>query len=502
VTAPLPRRPLQFSADIAGRRQPLPEKVLQFGEGNFLRAFVDWMLERMSRAGLFHGAAVLIQPLPHGNAGLINEQDGLYTVALRGLHQGQTVDSRELVSSVTRCIDPYADFAGFLRCGLNPDTRFVVSNTTEAGIRLDPADAPDARPAASFPAKLTQLLHARFRHFDGDPARGWIMLPCELIERNGDALRQAVADTARRWQLEPAFLDWLDSACRFVDTLVDRIVTGYPTEDAPRIHAEIGWDDRLLVAAEPYHSWVIGTREGLEEELPLRRAGLDVVWTDDVAPYRDRKVRILNGTHTMAAAIGRLAGLATVSDCMADIQIRGFLAATLAEEILPTLRLPAAELDAFTQSVFERFRNPFLRHRLDDIALNSTSKFRTRLLGAVEDQQRACGRPPRRLTFALAAVIASCRAAGADRVTTPDDTAPLPVRDEPAALHALHAAWSGHVRGPLAPAVARAVVAPLLGDASLWGSDLAASLPGIDEAVATHVAAICTTGVRAALAAV
>jgi tagaturonate reductase len=204
----------------------------------------------------------------------------------------------------------------------------------------------------------------------------------------------------------------------------------------------------------------------------------------------------------MAAAIGRLAGLATVSDCMADIQIRGFLAATLAEEILPTLRLPAAELDAFTQSVFERFRNPFLRHRLDDIALNSTSKFRTRLLGAVEDQQRACGRPPRRLTFALAAVIASCRAAGADRVTTPDDTAPLPVRDEPAALHALHDAWSGHVRGPLARAAARAVVAPLLGDASLWGSDLAASLPGIDEAVATHVAAICTTGVRAALAAV
>lgn len=501
MTAPLPRRPPQFPADAAARRHALPERVLQFGEGNFLRAFVDWMLERMNRAGLFRGAAVLIQPLPHGNAGLLNEQDGLYTVALRGLHEGRTIDSRELVSSVTRCIDPYTDVAGFLGCGLNPDTRFVVSNTTEAGIRLDPADAPDARPAASFPGKLTQLLHARFRHFHGDPARGWIMLPCELIESNGDALRAAVAHTARRWRLEAAFLDWLDSSCLFVNTLVDRIVTGYPAEDAQRIHEEIGWHDRLLVAAEPYHSWVIGAHGSIQDELPLERAGLDVVWTTDVAAYRERKVRILNGTHTIAAAVGRLAGLGTVADCMADEQVRGFLEAALTEDILPTLRLPPAELGAFTRSVMERFRNPFLRHRLDDIALNATSKFRTRLLPAAEQRQRDRGLPPRRLAVALAAVIASCRGAGAGGGDTSDDALSLPVRDEPAALRVLRAAWSGRAHGPLDPAAARGIVAPLLGDASLWGSDLRVALPGLEELVAARLSAITTDGIRAALAA-
>jgi len=500
VTSPLPRLPPQLSARAAARRHDLPERVLQFGEGNFLRAFVDWMLERMNQAGLFHGAAVLIQPLPYGNAGLLNEQDGLYTVALRGLQEGRTIDTRELVSCVTRCVDPYADFAGFLRCGLNPDTRFVVSNTTEAGIRTDLADAADARPAASFPGKLTQLLHARYRHFHGDPARGWTMLPCELIETNGDALRAAVVDTARRWRLEAAFLDWLDSACVFANTLVDRIVTGYPADDAPRIHAEIGWQDRLLVAAEPFHAWVIGAQGSIEKELPLAQAGLDVVWTADVAPYRERKVRILNGVHTIAAAIGRLAGLRTVADCMADGEVRMFLESAIAEEIRPTLRLPATELDAFTRSVLDRFHNPFLRHQLDDIALNATSKVRTRLVPAIADRQRACGRPPRRLALALAAVIASGRAANADTGHTPHGPAALAVRDEPAALRALHAAWSGRTHGPLDPASARAVVAPFLADASLWGSDLTEAIPGIEELVAAALSAITIGGIRAALA--
>ena len=501
MTTPLPRRPPHLTSEAAARRRELPETFLQFGEGNFLRAFVDWMLERMNRAGLLHAGVVAVQPIPDGKAPLINEQDGLYTVALRGIHDGGTVDTRELVSAVTRCVDPYADPSAFLELATNPVTRFVVSNTTEAGIRIDPADTPNARPAHSFPGKLTQLLHERFRHFHGDPARGWVMLPCELVERNGDALRQAVTDTATRWKLSPAFLEWLGTACIFTNTLVDRIVTGYPAEDAARIHQDIGWDDRLLVAAEPYHSWVIESPRPLEAELPLLRAGLEVVWTADVTPYRERKVRILNGAHTLCALVGHLAGLDTVADCMADDQLRTFLEASVSEEIVPTLLLPPSDLAAFMRSVFERFRNPFLRHRLLDISLNSTSKFRTRLLPALQ-HHASRGPLPSRLTVSLAALLVFFRAdtIADGALACSRDGAVYPGRDEPVALQAFRAAWSGRAHGPLEPAAARDIVRAILGDARLWGEDLTRSLPGIDVAVSWHVAAICSEGIRDVLA--
>lgn len=477
-----------------------PERVIQFGEGNFLRAFVDWMLERMNAGGLFGGRAVLVQPLAVGAARAINAQDGLYTVVLRGLAGGALVDSRELVSAVSRCLDPYADFDEFIRCAANPDLRFVVSNTTEAGIRTDPADAPDARPSPSFPGKLTQLLFARYQLTSGDPARGLVMLPCELIERNGDALAQAVRETARRWDLPGGFLRWLDQACLFTNTLVDRIVTGYPREDAPALADALGYRDDLLVAGEIFHSWVIESPRPLEAELPLGAAGLNVTWTSDITPFRERKVRILNGAHTMTVLAAFLAGLDTVRACMEDELVRGYMERGLEEEIIPTLTLPPEELRAFARSVIERFRNPFIEHQLLSIALNSVSKYKARILPAVRDHLRLTGRLPPRLTFALAALIAFYRGrelrdgaligrrAGAD----------YRICDEPAVLEVLRAAWAAAGERPDAAAYL-ALARTILARADFWGGDLTQSLPGLDTAVAGHLFVFGTAGARAAL---
>jgi tagaturonate reductase len=320
--------------------KPLPERVLQFGEGNFLRAFVDWMIARLNARGLFGGRVVLVQPIAAGMAREVNAQDGLYTVILRGLADGRIVESREVVSAVSRCVDPYQDFDAFIACAANPDLRFVVSNTTEAGIRTDPADAVDARPSPSFPGKLTQLLHARFIATGGAPDKGLVMLPCELIERNGDVLARAVTETAARWGLGDGFARWLREACVFTNTLVDRIVTGYPKDEAAELSSQLGYDDELLVTGEVFHSWVIESPLPLDGELPFAKAGLDVTWTADMTPYRERKVRILNGAHTMTVLAAYLAGKETVRECMDDPLIRNYMERGIEQEILPTLSLP------------------------------------------------------------------------------------------------------------------------------------------------------------------
>jgi tagaturonate reductase len=501
VAATRPRLPrLDARLHGAPAATALPERVLQFGEGNFLRAFVDWMLHRMNTRGLFGGRAVLVQPIPQGMAAALNAQDGLYTVILRGLEAGQVRESREVVASVSRCLDPYRQYDAYLRCAENPDLRFVVSNTTEAGIRVDPDDLIEARPPRSFPGKLTQFLHARFQHFAGDPARGLVMLPCELIERNGDSLKEAVLETARRWRLPQAFTAWLNSACVFANTLVDRIVTGHPRDESAALCEALGYEDALMVAGETFHSWVIQAPPSLRQELPLTEAGLNVTWTDDVTPYRARKVRILNGAHTMTALAAYLAGKETVLDCMEDDVIRDFLQRGINEEVLPTLTLPPAELAAFAAAVSERFRNPFIKHHLLSIALNSVSKYRARILGTVVDYTRLRGALPPRLTFALAALIAFYRGDEIDEgaLIGRRQGAPYRIQDDPPVLAFFRQVWAeGGDAGNaqvLLPLVRR-----VLANADLWGEDLTVALPGLDSAVAAHLAAIRTVGARAAL---
>ena len=475
----------------------LPEKVLQFGEGNFLRGFADWMIDRLNRDGLFGGRIVVVQPIATGMVGEINRQGGLYTLLLRGVQDGEVVEQQELIGSVSRGIDPFTDYDAYLACARNPDLRFVISNTTEAGIACDPSDRVTDRPAASFPGKLTALLLERWRHFGGDPARGLVIIPCELIERNGDQLRHCVLQTADAWSLEPGFREWVERVNIFANSLVDRIVTGYPREEAAEICERLGYQDVLLDAAEVFHAWAIEAPETVAEELPFARVGLDVIWTENVTPYRDRKVRILNGAHTMTVLAAYLAGKDTVKECMNDPAISEYLRRGLYEEIIPTLDLPREDLESFARAVLERFSNPFVRHELLSIALNSASKFRARVLPSIHEYARRAGGPPRRLTFSLAALLAFYRGTelrdGA--LVGQRGTNEYPIRDDAPVLELFRAAWSEYERSRDAGRVVRSV----LGEESIWGEDLNA-FPALSETVAAHLEAIIHDGVAAAMA--
>ena len=487
----------RFPSDVLVQpRRRLPQKILQFGEGNFLRAFVDWMVNRMNARGLFNGSVVVVQPIPQGMVDALNKQDGLYTVLLRGIQDGRAIEEKEIVTSVSRGLNPYTDFAGFLQCAENPDVRFIVSNTTEAGITFSDRDRPTDRPPASFPGKLTAFLYHRYRHFRGAAAQGCAMLPCELIERNGDNLKKTVLQTARLWELDPAFLDWLENHNEFTNTLVDRIVTGHPKDEFAALTATLGYHDELLDAGEIFHSWVIESRGNLAGELPLAQAGLDVVWTSNMTPYRDRKVRILNGAHTMLALAAYLAGKNTVGECMADGLLRGYVEKALAEEIIPTLDLPKDDLLRFAAAVVERFANPHIKHYLLSIALNSTSKYRARVLPSVLEFQKRTGTLPLRLCFGLAALIAFYRGKDIlegvlvgkrhqEEYRIVDDR---PVLDFFADLWRAHASSND----------ARALVTSVLANSAMWGQDLNA-LPGMTDAIVTCLTAILDTGVISAL---
>ncbi|HET8656066.1 MAG TPA: tagaturonate reductase [Longimicrobiaceae bacterium] len=491
--------PPELHVDREHLKRERPARVLQFGEGNFLRGFVDWMIDHLNRDGLFDGGVTIVQPIEQGMVGRINAQDGLYTLVLRGMREGRVVEQKELIGAVRGGIDPYTNYDAFLAAGRDPELRFVVSNTTEAGIAFDPSDRATDRPAASFPGKLTALLHERWRHFGGDPARGLVIIPCELIERNGDNLRRCVLRTAEAWELEPAFRAWVEDANVFTNTLVDRIVTGYPREEAPQIEAELGYRDDLLDTGEIFHAWVIEGPAELADELPFSRAGLNVVWTDDVTPYRDRKVRILNGAHTMMVLAAYLAGKDTVKECMDDPAISDYLRHGLYDEIIPTLDLPRADLESFAAAVLERFANPFVRHELLSISLNSTSKFKARVLPSVEEYLKRRGEPPRRLSFSLAALIAFYRGTeirdGA--LVGHRGSQEYPIRDDAPVLEFFRGVWSDYDRSEDAGRVATAVLAR----ASLWGQDLTALPGGFAELVAADLRKILDSGAEAAMAA-
>ncbi|HEY0945863.1 MAG TPA: tagaturonate reductase [Opitutaceae bacterium] len=491
----LASKPAALSRLIRGPRKKRPETILQFGEGGFLRGFVDWMIHRLHEAGLYEGGIVVVQPLPTGLIGALNEQDGLYTQILRGLQHGHMVEEREVVAPISRGIDPHTNFGAYLACAHNPDLRFIVSNTTEAGIACHPSDLPSDQPPRSFPAKLTRFLLERFNTFLGASDKGLVMLPCELIEYNGANLRRCVLETAAKWQLSPAFVRWVEQHNVFCNTLVDRIVTGYPRDEAAALTQSLGYEDKLLNTGEVFHSWVIEGPASLAAELPLTRAGLNVVWTDDYKPYRDRKVRILNGAHTMTVLAAYLAGKDTVKDCMDDPVISRFVARGLSEEIIPTLDLPRADLETFAAAVSERFSNPHVQHPLLSISLNSTSKFVARVLPSLKTYLTRQGTLPKRLSFSLAALIAFYRGTELREgalIGHRSRKEEYRVQDSPAVLEFFRTQWSA-AAAPVPP-----VVQAVLGNSSIWGEDLNA-IPGLTRAVTTYVEAIVTKGAAAVL---
>ena len=308
-----------------------PERVLQFGEGNFLRAFVDYFIDVLNEKTDFNGKVVLCQPIEQGLSDMINDQEGLYTLFLRGQENGEKVNNKRVISSVSRCLNPYKEFDKLMECAANPDIRFIVSNTTEAGIAYDPSCKLEDKPASSFPGKLTQLLYERFQK----KLPGFIILSCELIDRNGDELLRCVKKYIEQWGLSDEFLSFVENENVFCSTLVDRIVPGYPRAEADAICEELGYKDNIIDTAEVFGAWVIEGPQSIKEEFPVEKAGLPIIVVNNVDPYKKRKVRILNGAHTSMIMGAYLAGQDIVRDCMKDEVIKGYMNKVLYSEIIP-----------------------------------------------------------------------------------------------------------------------------------------------------------------------
>ncbi len=369
----------------------MKEKVIQFGEGGFLRGFVDWMLQIAVDEAGFDGSVVVVQPIENGMCDLLAAQNCEYTHICRGV---EGVDVKK-ISVLSRCVKPYDDFDTYLALAENPDFRFIVSNTTEAGICFSDADKETDVPPATFPAKLTLLLKKRYDL--GLP--GFVFLPCELIDKNGQKLKECILSYAKFWGFESGFTTWIENDNIFCNTLVDRINTGYPKDE------EIAGDDKMLNTSEYFHLWVIEGYAKLFNEIPFDKCGLNVILTDELEKYRTRKVRILNGAHTSMVPYALLQGLDTVKSCLDDEVMSAFLKKCVFEEIIPTLDLPEDELLSYANSVMSRFSNPYIKHYLSSIALNSVSKFKVRVLPSLEEYIVRFGKMPENLIFSFAKLI-------------------------------------------------------------------------------------------------
>lgn len=409
-------------------------EIIQFGEGNFLRGFVEWIVQRMNAEIGFNASIIVVKPRPGHSMERLKAQDYRYHVNLQGLQNGQAIDTTEEISCISAAINPYEEHTAFLALAERPNARFIVSNTTEAGIFFDPTCRLSDTPPSSFPAKLTQLLYHRFRTFGNERSKGFIILPCELIFGNGQQLEQCVHQYIEMWANDLGadvipFIKWVKSACFFCTTLVDRIVPGYPQKDVTSLQARLPYPDALLVQAEPYHLWVIQTAQNLpievlEREFPAADAGLNVIVTTDESPYHERKVTLLNGPHTILSPVAFLAGLDIVRNACQHEVIGPFIRHVMYEELLPTLHLPEDELRRFAGEVMERFCNPFVDHQLTSIMLNAFPKFAARDLPAMKTYHARTGRLPHGIILGLAAICVYYR--GGQRA---DGTTIIPTDD-------------------------------------------------------------------------
>ncbi|MFZ5967429.1 MAG: tagaturonate reductase [Bacillota bacterium] len=395
---------MRLSKEVHKHRK-YPERILQFGEGNFLRAFSDWIIHRMNQEADFQSSIAVVQPIEQGLVQLLNEQDGLYTLYMNGIKDGEAVREKTVIETISRGIDPYESYDEYMEISQNPELRFVISNTTEAGIVFDENDKLENKPQKSFPGKLTALLYARYKHFHGNIDKGLIIIPCELIDKNGENLKKAILQYANMWGLEEGFAQWINEGNTFCNSLVDRIVPGFPRDTIDEITQELGYEDKLVVEAEQFHLWVIEGPEFVKEEFPADQIGLNVMFVKDLTPYRTRKVRILNGAHTSMVPVSLLYGLETVRETVEDPNMGRFVRDAIFEEIVPTLDLPKEELDYFANAVIDRFRNPFIKHFLISIALNSNFKFETRVLPSLLEYKNRTGTLPKKLVFSLASLI-------------------------------------------------------------------------------------------------
>lgn len=387
-------------------RNPREIKIVQFGEGNFLRGFVDYMVDVANEKGIFNGDIAIVKPIAFGGLERFDAQDNLYTVSLRGKMNGETYVENRVITSVQKALDTYNDYEEYIALARLDSLEFVVSNTTEAGIVYDDQDKFELTPPNTYPGKLTKFLFERFTAFHGDAGKGLIMLPVELIEDNGIKLKDCVLKYVALWNLGDEFKNWICESNTFCSTLVDRIITGYPRDEAAQICENLGYKDDLLDTGEPFALWVIESDKDISKKFPLDKAGMHVIFTKDQKPYRERKVRILNGAHTSTVLAGFLTGKNIVLECMNDPVIRKLMEKIIFEEIVPTVKLPKKEAEDFANSVLERFENPFVKHELLSISLNSVSKWKSRILPTFKDNYEKTKTPPALLTFSFAALMA------------------------------------------------------------------------------------------------
>lgn len=464
-----------------------PIRVMQFGEGNFLRAFVEWIIQNANDQGLIDTNIVVVQPLEVGRVKDLAEQDGLYTLYLQGIAQGEVVSQNSVINVLDDFINPYTDYQYYLDYAKSEELRFVISNTTEAGIVLDVKDTNLEQCPNSFPGKLLALLYKRFQHFHGELSKGLIIMPCELIDHNGTELKRVILELAQRSQLEPEFITWINTANTFCDTLVDRIVPGYPRNEIEAMTKELGYIDHSIIKGEIFHLWVIQADQAVAQEFPVNGAGLNVLFVKDLTPYKERKVRILNGAHTALVPVAYLYGIDTVKESVEDPVIGSFLKRLIDEEIVPTLDLPKAELEQFSADVLERFKNPFIRHELLSIALNATTKYKTRDLPSVLRYVQSEGKLPRRLLFSLAALLVFFRGIRNGQ--------PITLQDNPEFLEMYHELWKSY--DGTYESVER-MVEVFLGRTSHWEVNLN-DIEGLTAYVAQSTYNILTKGMAKAL---
>ncbi len=459
-----------------------PIKIMQFGEGNFLRAFVDWILQSLNDSGVINSNVAVVQPMPMGRVKELGEQDGLYTLCLEGIDKGEKVQSRQIIDIISDFINPFEDYQKFLSYAKSEDLEIIISNTTEAGIALDASDTDFSACPKSFPGKLLALLKARYDHFNGDASKGLAIIPCELIDHNGDELKRILIELAKICKLDDAFITWMTTANHFTSTLVDRIVPGYPRDTAKEICEATGFQDNNIVKGEIFHLWVLQKEAFVQSKLPADKSGLNVIFADDITPYKQRKVKILNGSHTAMVPVAYLSGIDTVRESVEDKDVGRFVQGLVNDEIKPTIDLPKDEMDAFASSVIERFQNPFIRHELMSIALNSTTKFKTRLLPTYNDYRKKFGKSPKHILFSFASLVVFYKGKRGN-----EDIA---LNDSPEYLDFWKNLWTKTDYTDIAKTA--------LCQKDIWEQDLAAD-DGNVEAVAKYIENIVTNGERAAL---
>jgi len=470
---------MKLNRENLGLQKKLPIKVIQFGEGNFLRAFVESAFQELNKHCDLNAGIAVVQPIDKGMVSSLNDQDGLYTLFTKGIKNNEEVEEKELITNIVRGIDPYANHEQYLDLAKEEELQFVISNTTEAGIAYVPSDSMDMKPPSSFPAKLTQLLYTRYRHFNGATDKGLTIIPCELINYNADTLKNIILDYIKLWSLEKGFKKWLSTTCSFHNTLVDRIVPGYPKDQIHIYNAQLDYEDNLLVSAETFFLWVIEGDASLKEKLPFEKTDLDVRIVEDMQPFRTRKVRILNGAHTSMVPFSILFGNETVKESVDEAFTGPFIKSLVFDEIIPTLDMEQKELETFASAVFDRFRNPFIKHQLSSIALNSISKFKVRVLPSLLEYVKRKNELPVRLVFAFACLIRFYKGEWKGES--------LPLNDDSEVMAEFVQIWKTNDYAVVADKA--------LKNSTYWGEDLT-KIKGLTKAISSALECIDTNGIQ------